>query len=231
MDKNFSSITGLGLQPLRRTTITEQVYEQILELILTGKINPGQHLVEQSLADHLQVSKISIREAVRALSKEGLVEIIPNRGAYVVNLSFNDVIEVYQVRAVIEGMAVELAVENLDESSIQELQKMIHKMEDAEEADDHLIGSALDTQFHRYIMNLSKHKLAIQVWEQMSSRILMVVYNVSNFYPNYKLIAERHQNLLNIMKSGEKKSASEFLHVHIMEGAARLLEAMGQKTT
>jgi len=229
MNRSFRNLPELNLQPIRRTTIAEQLEQSLLELIITGKIPPGAHLVEQTLSDQWQVSKISIREAMRSLTKAGLVEIIPSKGAFVIQLTLEDILEVYQIRAMLEGMAIRYTMQNLLPEHIQELQDLILKMEAAEESEDHLFGSTLDTQFHHLIMKLSGRKVATQAWEQMSARILMAVYNASNFFPNYELIAERHKDLLKIMLSGDYQAAYDYVNHHISEGASRLLDALGQK--
>ncbi len=221
---------SFSIEPIRRSTLSNRVYERLLESIITGKISPGQHLVEQTLADQLEVSKISVREAIRLLAQQGLVDIAPNRGAFVIQMTIEDIMEIYQLRASLEGLAVKLATKNLNEANFQEFQKIFNKMAEVEQTNDRLHGASVDTQFHRLVMNLSKNRRAIKVWEQMSSQIEMVVYNVSNYYPHYHGLVERHQKLVNIMKSGDIQAASEYVQNHIMEGAQHILEAMLQKS-
>lgn len=218
----------LQIEPVRRSTLSNRVYDRLLESIITGKISPGQHLVEQILAEHLGVSRISVREAIRSLAQHGLVEIVPNRGAFVIGLSIEDILEIYQLRASLEGLGVQLATQKLNDDVLQELDKILQKMEELEQTNDRLHGASVDTQFHRIIMNFSGNRRAIRVWEQMSSQIRMVVYNISNYYPHYSGLVERHYKLIEIMKSGDAETASGYVQSHIMEGAQHVLEAMEQ---
>ncbi len=218
----------LQIEPVRRSTLSNRVYDRLFESIITGKISPGQHLVEQTLAEHLGVSRISIREAIRTLAQHGLVEIVPNRGAFVIGMTMNDILEIYQLRASLEGLGVKLATRNLGKTNLQELHVILKKLEEIEINNDRLQGASVDTQFHRAIMNLSGNHRAIRVWDQMSSQIQMVVYNVSNYYPHYNGLVDRHLRLVEIMEAGNTNAASVYVENHIMEGAQHILEAMSQ---
>ena len=97
-----------SLTPIKtQTFLSDQVYENLTHAILTQQIKPGQHLVEQPLADQLGVSRISVREAIRRLAQDGLVEIVPSKGSFVVNLTAEDVKEIYQLRSALETIALQ----------------------------------------------------------------------------------------------------------------------------
>ncbi|NPV78500.1 MAG: GntR family transcriptional regulator [Anaerolineae bacterium] len=214
----------LKLEPVRQSILSDHVYAQLSEAIISGKLKPGQHLTEQSLASQLQVSRIAIREAIHSLAMEGLVRVYPRRGAYVINLTTDDILEIYQLRAAIEKMAVELAVKNLTPEWISALENIIEEMKQPANIQDRLISSRLDTQFHQTIMTISGHTRGIKIWTQMSRQIQMVLYTVSNYYRDYPHIASWHQQTLNILIEGDARKASENIHSHVMEGAYRLLE-------
>lgn len=219
------------LSPIKPAgTLGERVYFSLLEKILSGQITPGQHLVEQVLADQLSVSRISVREAFRRLAQDGLVEIINNRGAFVVNLSPADVEEIFQLRAALEGIAVDRLTRRANLPDLTALENLLPEMRNLEVTDDRLRGAEADTNFHRTLMELSGQRRIIQMWEQMSAQITMVMYNVSHNYPTYRGLTDRHLRLIQLIRAGDPQPAVVYVQQHISEGAQRLLHAMGSNS-
>jgi DNA-binding GntR family transcriptional regulator len=209
-------------------TLGERVYTSMLESILSGQIGTGQHLVEQTLADQLSVSRISVREAIRRLAQDELVEIIPNRGAFVVRLTAEDVEEIFRLRAALEGLAVERLTKSVTAQDLQIFDDLLEEMQQYEQDGNRVRGAAADTRFHRTIMELSGQRRSYQVWERMSGQITVVLYNVSNYYPSYQGLVDRHIHIVELIRAGDPRPAVEQLQNHIMEGAQRLLNAMRQ---
>ena len=215
------------LTPIKsQTLLTDQVYESLSHAILTHQIKPGQHLVEQPLADQLSVSRISIREAIRRLAQDGLVEIIPSKGSFVVSLTAEDVKEIYQLRSALESIALKEIMSQVQNGKLSALDQIVTKMIALEKKEDRLQGAALDNQFHRTFMNLSGLTRSIRIWEQMSTQITMVIYTVSNYFPSYEGLSERHAKMVYLMRSGNFKIAETYLQEHIHEGAELLLAAL-----
>jgi len=217
------------LKPVQRGTLSQYVYENLLEFILAGKITPGEHLVEQKLADQLKVSRISIREAIRELSKDGLVELVPNSGAHVVDYSIRDIEEIYTLRAALES----IAIEQLFKLPAKERQVRLHKLEeiisamsDLEIQEDRLQGSALDTEFHRELMMLSGQGRALKMWEQMSAHIHIIVYHASQYFPSFDGFTNRHRILMDLIINEDKDACINYLKKHIIEGGQKLIDTM-----
>jgi DNA-binding GntR family transcriptional regulator len=103
-------------------TKQDYVYEQLYEAILSGRFKPGEHLVLEELGEELGTSRTPLREAIRRLQTEGLVDSTPHRGAVVADLSVEELIELYHIRAVLEGLAARLATENLSDEELTQLQ-------------------------------------------------------------------------------------------------------------
>lgn len=224
-DDTWSSV----LAPLEvQITRGEQVYTSLLRSILTGMISPGQHLVEQTLADKLSVSRISIREAIRRLAQDELVEIIPNRGAFVVNLTAQDVEEIFRLRSALECLAIERVTTTVPDKDLLVFESQLAEMAVLEKQEDRLNGAGADTRFHRTIMELSGQHRIFQVWQRMYAQITVVVYNVSNYYSSYQGLAERHTHILELIRARDPKAAREYLHEHIIAGAQSLIAAMAE---
>jgi DNA-binding GntR family transcriptional regulator len=221
-------MSTLDLPALDNNTLAARAHQTLLEAILTGKIKPGEHLVEMALADQLRVSRFSVRDAFRELQRDGLIEIIPNRGAFVISLTPNDITEIYELRAALESMCVELATQRATPTDFAELQEIVRRMDTIEKRNDRVTGAQVDTQFHRALMNISRHQRATQVWERMSAQITVIVYSVSSSYPVFGGFAARHQELVDLMKKCDVVGASAYLRHHILEGAQKLISAHQQ---
>lgn len=221
-----------ALQPIKsQTLLADQVYQNLSQAILTQKIKPGQHLVEQPLADQLSVSRVSVREAIRRLAQDGLVEIIPSKGSFVVSLTADDVEEIYQLRSALEIIALkEIMIAN-NHVNLSLLENIVTEMVSREKKQDRLQGAALDNQFHRTLMNLSGLTRTIRIWEQMSTQITMVIYTVSSYYPSYEGLVDRHSKLIELIQSGDYQRTADFLQQHIQEGARWLLTAIHESDT
>lgn len=218
-----------ALMPIKsQTLLTDQVYENLSHAILTRKIKPGQHLVEQPLADQLSVSRISVREAIRRLAQDGLVEIIPSKGSFVVSLTADDVEEIYQLRSALEIIALKEIMTAENHIDLSQLDQIVANMISLEKQEDRLQGAALDNQFHRTLMNLSGLQRTIRIWEQMSTQITMVIYTVSSHYPSYEGLVERHAKLVYLIRSRNYQNAETHLKEHIQQGAQQLLTAIYQ---
>lgn len=218
-----------ALKPIKtQTLLTDQVYQNLSHAILTQKIKPGQHLVEQPLANQLSVSRISVREAIRRLAQDGLVEIIPSKGSFVVSLTPDDVEEIYQLRSALEIIALKEIMTINNHVNLGMLDKIVTQMISLEIKEDRLQGATIDNQFHRTLMNLSGLTRTIRIWEQMSTQITMVIYTVSSHYPSYDGLVDRHTKLVALIRSGNYQNAEAYLQQHIQEGAQQLLNAMHQ---
>ena len=121
---NLAKINLDNYKPLR-----DVVFENLRTAILDGNLKAGQRLMEVQLAEQLGVSRTPIREAIRKLELEGLVVMLPRKGAYVANMSFKDLIDVLEVRASLEGLAGSLAAERRRDEDIEELEKLSKEFE------------------------------------------------------------------------------------------------------
>ena len=105
--------------PRSRGTAVERVLDHLREGILNGRFAPGQRLIEAELTHDLNISRSTLREAFSRLSAEGLIEIVPNRGALVRRLSFRETLELFEIRTELESLATRLAAERIDDDGVR----------------------------------------------------------------------------------------------------------------
>lgn len=118
MGSLFEKIEVTDLRPIR-----EIVFERLRKAIIDGNLEPGDRLVETFIAENMGVSRTPVREAFRQLEIEGLAENIPRKGTIVKGISKEDIIEIYQIREVLEGLAFRLTCSRISEEQIVELKE------------------------------------------------------------------------------------------------------------
>ncbi|MBO8129635.1 MAG: GntR family transcriptional regulator [Peptococcaceae bacterium] len=127
------------LEPIEeepQAQVRDKVYFRLRQAILKGHLKPGDRLIERKLAEQLSVSRTPVREAIRMLELEGLVSHLPRIGAMVAQVNDMDVLEVYHIRAVLEGLAARMAAEKIEPHQLQHLTKLLETMEQLSDTGD-----------------------------------------------------------------------------------------------
>ena len=164
------------MREIMRKNLSEEVYDVLKEMIIAGKLNPGEKLPEEELTKKLGVSRTPIRQAISALAQDNLVDIIPRRGAFVAKLSRQDITEIYDIRMALEGLAVCLSVQQLSDGDLSKMTRVLEQAEAALEKDPEQAIDA-DLMLHEMIVkncgNSRLQELIVELRDQMHSfRIL-----------------------------------------------------------
>ena len=203
----MDSLTKINLdnyKPLR-----DVVFENLRTAILEGDLKAGQRLMEVQLAEQLGVSRTPIREAIRKLELEGLVVMLPRKGAYVANISFKDLIDVLEIRSSLEGLAASLAAERRRDEDIDELEKVAKEFEKSVRETD--IDNVLkkDVEFHEKVFLMANNKklyqLITSLWEQVHR--FRRTY-VSDYEASLSLVDE-HNRILQAIKNDDCELAKK----------------------
>ncbi len=149
-----------GYKPLR-----DVVFETLRDAIIKQVLKPGERLMEIQLADEMGVSRTPVREAIRKLELEGLVVMVPRKGAYVAGVSMKDIHEVYEVRAALEMLAVTLAAERITDEELDALERQVLKESEAEKnGDENALDNIIyiDSTFHDIIYQAAHNQRLVQ---------------------------------------------------------------------
>ncbi|AER67395.1 transcriptional regulator, GntR family [Thermovirga lienii DSM 17291] len=158
------------------------VYETLREAIFRRELKDGDKLVESELAEKLKVSRTPVREALRMLESEGLVERIPRKGLFVKGLSKEDIIEIYSIRQALEAVAIRAVCKNITDEELAELKKLYAQMEDAFEKGDDNKLSALSQKFNEAIVapsNMPRLLSLITTYHEYLSRLRSLSFSRS----------------------------------------------------
>jgi DNA-binding GntR family transcriptional regulator len=214
-------------EPLPDHGLADALAERLRADIQSGVYAPGDRLIERRLADRFGVSHIPLREALARLVEEGLVVRPPRRGARVASLSPRMLEEVSSLRVVLEQFAVRRLQGQITPAAREELQGIVDWMIRAAAHHDLALVHKLDQEFHEYLWRLTDHALLMEVAGQLRSR-------VSHFYraaaaplgpDGLRRHAESHQELLDVIASGDRRAAEKAMERHIQAAAQRIAEA------
>jgi DNA-binding GntR family transcriptional regulator len=210
------------------------VLERLRALILTGEYGPDERLVEEQLAERLGVSRTPVRQALTMLEAEGLVEIAPNRGATVCSFSTEDVGDIYDLRAVLEGHAARRAAGRITISELARLRELAGKMEGlAGQFEDHeeeirtLVG--LNQEFHGIIVEASRNRRL----QRLINRTVEIPLMFKAFFwytPHERVISNHyHRQILESLERSDADRAEIIMREHVYEGRDFVLGALKEE--
>lgn len=205
--------------------------ERLRHLILIGKYGPGQRLREEELANDLTVSRTPVRQALMKLEAEGMVEIVPRRGATVCSFSVNEVWQIYDLRAVLEGHAARRAARRIHERDLGNMRKAIEEFEqyefgghDQEQQVRWLVKC--NQEFHGSVVAASGNQ-KLELLLQRTVEVPLLFKAVAWYTPYERSIANyHHQQILWALEEGDEERAEILMREHVYEGRDRVIRAL-----
>lgn len=195
--------------------LRDVVFNTLRQAILRGELKPGERLMEIQLANKLGVSRTPIREAIRKLELEGLVLMIPRKGAEVADITEKSMKDVLEVRHALDELSVELACDRISKEQIRELEFTAKEFEKSLKNKDVTIIAEADVKFHDVIYTATNNQKLIQLLNKLREQ--MYRYRVEylkneEVYP--KLLAE-HDEIIKFISEGKKEEAKKIVYQHI----------------
>ncbi len=195
--------------------LREVVFNTLRQAIIQGEFQPGERLMEVTLANKLGVSRTPVREAIRMLELEGLVVMIPRKGAEVANITVKDLKDALEVRMAMEALSVKLACERIDEAGKEELKDACMKFKEA--INSKLVPAIVegDEAFHNTIYKISQNQKLINIAQNLREQVYRYrVEYVKDFSYHEKLIKEHDLITMAILR-GDKEAAEKIMNEHI----------------
>ena len=201
-----------GTTPLPRLTLGRQIRDALVRRIVTGELEPGSRLVETRIAEEYGTSQAPVREALRELEAIGMVETRPRRGTFVRHFIQQTLRESYVVRAALEETATRLAIP-AGTLPFTALEADVEAMREAARLGDPQAVGAASVAFHRHIIDAAGNDLLKHAWEslQIEARTAVTLLAVE---PNLAEVAEEHDELLNVLRSGNLDTACQLTRDH-----------------
>lgn len=195
--------------------LRDVVFNTLRQAILIGELKPGERLMEIHLANKLGVSRTPIREAIRKLELEGLVTMIPRRGAEVAQITEKSMSDVLEVRRAVDALCTELACERISSEEIEELEAACHKFEEAVKTSDARICAQADVEFHDIIVKATGNMRLVQLINNLSEQMYRYRFEYLKDVSKYSSLVEEHRIICGSIKARDKSAASEAAKLHI----------------
>ncbi|MCI8274937.1 MAG: GntR family transcriptional regulator [Lachnospiraceae bacterium] len=195
--------------------LREVVFNTLRRAILRGELVPGQRLMEIQLAEKMGVSRTPVREAIRKLELEGLVVMIPRKGAEVAHISGKNLRDVLEVRRALEELAGELACKRMTEEELRQLEKANHKFISVLGSDDITVIAQADEAFHGLIYQATDNDRLIQMVNHLREQ--MYRYRIEHIKDRSqrKLLVQEHQEIMRALSARDVEATRRTIRNHI----------------
>jgi DNA-binding GntR family transcriptional regulator len=192
-----------------------RVFNRIREDILSGKYRRNEELKENTIAIELGVSRTPVREALRQLELEGLVSVVPNKGAHVNGITPKDIQDIYIIRSYLEGLCARWACENITNEQVEELEEIIYLSEFHAKKDHHEQILELDNKFHEIIYEASKSKMLEHVLSDFHHYVKRVRKVTLSSMTRAIESNQEHMVMVEAIKQRDADRAEELAKEHI----------------
>ena len=223
-DTKFNINTNEYL-PLR-----DVVFNTLRDAILTGKLVPGERLMENQLADKLGVSRTPVREALRMLELENLVELVPRKGAQVLDMSEKDITNILEVRSALEGLATSVACKKMSKEDLQQLKNMEVDFEKAVADNDVERFVDIDEDFHDLIFSATENDKLINIFRNL--RIQLYRYRMAqakNNETSMSTIVAHHRSIIRAIENHDAEEGASIAQGHIKYQTESILRFIRNK--
>lgn len=195
--------------------LRDVVFNTLRQEILTGKLKPGERLMEIHLANKLGVSRTPIREAIRKLELEGLVIMIPRRGAEVAQITLKSLKDVMEVRRALDVLAIELACERMNQEERDSLFQACENFSVAVETNDTRKMAEADVAFHDIIVLSTGNARLIQLVNNLSEQMYRYRFEYLKDDASHEMLQQEHKEMYQSICKKDKKVAAEVVKKHI----------------
>ena len=199
-----------------RSNLRDQIYTILKKSIILREIKPGEKINEEKIAKTLSVSRTPIRETLLRLEHEGIVKIIPRRGAFVVSQSKAEVMEILQVREVLEGLVARLATENMDDGHLERLRDCLKRISASQHDKDRLLKyTPADVEFHGLLLQACNNNLLKNMMEIVNAHLQMVRLRTVLLPGRPEQTVKEHYNILEAIEKGDAPAAERQMRRHV----------------
>ncbi len=221
MSNLVSRLEGLRLKS--KHNLARAAYEQIKEAIIYAKFKPGDSLSENMLARVLGMSRTPVREALKELAREDLVEILPGRGVFVKDISLKELKDIYEMRAVLECLAVKTAIANISDDEIAGMKKSWVSILERQGKVAWEQISNLDNMFHRMIIDKSDNVSLREIMGLVNQKILRYQFLSAQARGAVEDTVRQHLDIIELIEARDAEKLVPLLALHIEESARNVI--------
>lgn len=222
-------VESFQLQMNEYLPLRDVVFQTLRQAILRGELKPGERLMEIHLAQKLGVSRTPVREAIRKLELEGLVLMIPRKGAVVAEITISDLDDVLEVRMALEELAVKHASRRITQEQLQELENLAENFRKSLAGDDVGACAQADMLFHDAIYEATRNTRLIQILNNLREQMYRYRMEYLKNQDVHEQLLNEHVEILEALKNHDEKSALLWITRHIERQKEHIISVLNQK--
>lgn len=210
-------------------SLRNKIFNKIREDIIEGRYNDGEPLVETKLAEEFGVSRTPIREVIRQLELDGLVESVPNRGVFVVGITSEDIRDIYEIRILVEGLAAKWAADKINDEELKSLINACELMEFYTTKGDIEQIARFNTEFHEIIFEAARSKFLKKILTNIQSYIQWARLSSLKTEGRAKLALGEHKAIVEAFKNRDPDAAERLIIEHVSNSSDNIINNMNNK--
>lgn len=200
---------------LKKATYHVKVADMLRDLIMTGKLKEGDKINENELCETLGISKTPLREALRVLSVEGLIRLVPHRGSFVTKPTFEEIAEMFDVMSLLEGFCAKEACAKLTAKDFARIEKLHAKLEENFEIRDQEEYIRTNNQYHSLVQKIAGNRTLNQIVNGLRKKILLYRFQSLNLPERFEHSIREHRDLLEAFRQRDQKRAEALMRKHL----------------
>ena len=222
----FGVSTVADIISIPRQVLHQEVATRLRQRLVEGQIAPGAKLNERELSESLQVSRTPLREAIKMLAAEGLVELLPNRGAVAASLSAQDVADTFEVIAGLEGQSGALAAQRITSEELAEIQALHYEMLAAFTRRDLSTYYRLNAQIHTLINAAARNPVLTHTWRTVNARLQALRFRSNFDEAKWARAVDEHERMVALLAARDADGLHRLLVQHLDHKRDAVLELM-----
>lgn len=208
------------------TALHGQVTQRLRQMLVEGQIAPGAKLNERELCEQLKVSRTPLREAIKTLAAEGLVELLPNRGAIAVQLGEDDILNTFEVMAGLEGLSGELAAQRITPEELTEIEAMHYEMKAAYTRRDLSTYYRLNAAIHRAFNTAARNPVLTATYQQVNARLQALRFRSNQDGEKWTRAMQEHDRMIEALQKRDGAALRAELVAHLGHKRDVVIEQM-----
>ena len=188
-------------------------YGKILESLRTGAYKSGDRLREEEVSEALGISRTPVREALRKLESDGIIEHQPRIGAIIRGLSHTEVVELYEMRLILERAAAEMAAKHGTEAEFDTLEAMNDQIE--AERDNPALGASINQEFHQCIYLAARNRFLLESARALNNSLLLLRPTTFSNRARIDVVVKQHREIIKALRAGDAESAGAAIEAHL----------------
>lgn len=211
---------------IARLALHDQVASRLRTMLVEGRIQPGAKLNERELCEQLRVSRTPLREAIKLLASEGLVDLLPNRGAVAVKLSETDVLNTFEVLAGLEGQSGELAAQRITDAELAEVRALHYEMMASYARDDLSNYYRINALIHTAINDAAKNPVLVKAYSSINARVQSLRFRTNQNAAKWKRAVKEHEQMIEALSGRDSAALRKVLVDHLNNKRDTVIELM-----